>query len=318
MLPVSLSFSHLKCVVSIESVLEHKGLITRFKKQRGQLFGPCPVHGGDNPRAFVVNLSKNIWHCFTKCESGGDIVDLVRRMDGKTYPQTAQYLAFLANTSPSSSIISHTKEPKKSFQPFIKPLPLDGSTRWLREKGIAPQTARRFEAGLYYGSSFLAGCIGLRIHDPTGRPIGYAGRRINPDQVKQYGKWKFPPGLPKKDLLYNFHRVTLQINKSIVVVEGPWGVMRLAQLNIPAVALLGIHLSHTQHDLLQRVPRVILMLDGDNAGRQATVRIRKALATTTQVRHVSLKTDTDPDDLNDYELARIVKLFFPNQSFPFL
>ena len=84
-----MNFSYLKRVVSIAAILHDKGLDTQFNKRGDQLFGPCPVHGGDNPQAFVVSLSKNLWHCFTKCNTGGDVIDLVRRLDGKTYRQTA-------------------------------------------------------------------------------------------------------------------------------------------------------------------------------------------------------------------------------------
>jgi len=33
----------------ITRVLEDKGLLGYMKQRHGQLFGPCPVHGGDNP-----------------------------------------------------------------------------------------------------------------------------------------------------------------------------------------------------------------------------------------------------------------------------
>jgi DNA primase len=305
MLPDFLSFQYLKRAVPIEAVLHAKGLSTHLKKRKDQLFGPCPIHGGDNPSAFVVSLKKNLWHCFTKCDAGGDIVEFVRRLDGKSYRQTAQYLASLAHTLPGP-VTSYGLSSKRPFRPFTKHLPLNGSITWLKEKGITPKAARRFDAGLYQGTGFLNKCIAIRLHDLKGQPIGYAGRRLNPEQVKKYGKWKYPPGMPKKDLLFNYHRIQSHLHEGLVVVEGPWGVMRLDQLHIPAVALLGIHLSHTQHDLLCKSPKVILMLDGDNAGRKAAVRIRKILELSTQVRQVNLPTDTDPDDLDDDTLSRLV------------
>ena len=306
-----MKFSYLKRVVSIAAILHDKGLDTQFNKRGDQLFGPCPVHGGDNPQAFVVSLSKNLWHCFTKCNTGGDVIDLVRRLDGKTYRQTAAYLALLAHTWPIPSTASKRLSPEKSFRPFRSTLPLNPCVPWLQKKGIDPETAKRFQAGAYYGPGFLSGCIGVRLHDLRGRPIGYAGRRLDSHQARLHGKWKFPPRLPKRDILYNFHRVTSHLKKTLLVVECPWAVMRLAQLNIPAVALLGIHLTTTQHNLLRRARKVILMLDGDHAGTHATIGVRKTLQAHTQVHHINLPRNLDPDDLNNDELSAIANHFFP-------
>ena len=309
MIPEHLTFKYLKTRVSIKAVLQDKGLMTAFRKRADQLVGPCPLHGGDNPNAFVISLSKNIWHCFTQCNAGGDVVKLVRHLDSKTYRQTAAYLASLLN-APKASPRVHQTHMTKTFRPFTKSLALIPSTPWLNKKGINALTAMRFEAGAYDAPGFLNGCIGVRLHDLQGQPIGYAGRRLHPKQVQLYGKWKLPPALPKSSLLYNFHRLRSYAPKALVIVEGPWAVMRLAQLNIPAVALLGIHLSPTQRDILQTVQRVILMLDGDRAGRQATIRIQKSLEPNTKVHTITLPLNHDPDDLTDDQLASITKPFF--------
>jgi len=46
----------------------------------------CPLHGGDNPRAFTSYANDpSRWHCFTNCEDGerdGDILDLIQRLEG--------------------------------------------------------------------------------------------------------------------------------------------------------------------------------------------------------------------------------------------
>ena len=309
MIPEHLSFKYLKARGSIAAVLQDKGLKTAFRKRADQLVGPCPVHGGDNPNAFVISLSKNIWHCFTKCNAGGDVVELVQRLDNKTYRQTAAYLASLANTPKASSLV-HQTHMAKAFRPFTKSLTLNPSTPWLTKKAITSLTAKRFEAGAYDAPGFLNGCIGVRLHDLQGNPIGYAGRRLHPKQVQLYGKWKLPPALPKNQLLYNFHRVRANTHKALVIVEGPWAVMRLAQLNIAAVALLGINLFPTQRDLLQSQQHLILMLDGDCAGRRATTRIQNALEPNTKVHSITLPLDHDPDDLTDDQLSSIIQPLF--------
>jgi hypothetical protein len=176
----------------------------------------------------------------------------------------------LNHTSSESHFCCSDPSSNRSFRPFSLRINLDPFTDWLESKGINPQTAERFEAGLYFGSGFLRGCIGVRLHDINGHPLGYAGRRLDPEQVKTHGKWKFPPGLPKMKILYNFHPIRPQLKKALVIVEGPWAVMRLAQLNIPAIALLGINLSPTLHGLFRQTLQVILMLDGDRTGQRAT------------------------------------------------
>ena len=301
-----LSFSRLKRLVSIAAVLEDKGLLNQFERQGDQLFGPCPIHQGDNPNAFVISLSKNLYHCFTGCNGGGDVIDLVRRLDGKSFHQTALYLSSLS----SSTWIPVRSGSKKKFVPFTKRLPLDHGANFFHSKRILPATARRFEAGAYYGPGFLADSIGVRIHNPGGNPLGYAARRLNNSIVQRCGKWNFPPCLPKNKILYNYHRLDPYKLDTVVVVEDAWSVMRLTQLDIPAVALLGIHLSDFQLKLLAKKNRIILMLDGDHAGRKAAEKLQPVLNRFTSTSTITLPDGIDPDDLSDAELRADVAPFF--------
>lgn len=308
MLPSHLNFKVIKRTVSIEHVLNDKGLLASLKRQPGTLVGPCPIHHGDNPRAFVVNLNRNIWRCFTACDSGGDVVELVRRLDHRTYRETAEYLASLAQTFPSMSPLPLAETARqKPFQPFSHRLPLQHETPFLQNKGIHSTTARRFDAGRYLGQGFLKGCIGVRLHDPQGCPLGYAGRRLDPQDVQQRGKWKFPVRLPRNHILYNFHRIRSLGPKSLLLTECPWSVMRLDQISIPAVALLGLHLSPFQQELIAFVPQITLMLDADSAGRNASARLQSQIGYTSNVRIASLPDGLDPDDLSHRELQALLK-----------
>lgn len=308
MIPHHLSFKRLKQSALIASVLNDKGLNERFKTQGDRLVGPCPIHGGDNPHAFVVSLSKNLWYCFTKCNTGGDVIDFVRYLDKISHRQSADYLAALANIAQPQSY-SSCRSSSNPFRPFPMRLNLDPFSPWLKKKGIDPATAKHFETGAYNGPGFLADCIGVRLHDLNGRPIGYAGRRLIPDQAEKYGKWKFPPRLPKKKILYNFHRIRPYLKRGLIIVEGPWSVMRFAQLNIPTVALLGISLSAAHYDIFRQTPQVILMLDGDCAGRKATVKLWQSLKAITQTHYIYLPPNLDPDDLNDDAICAALKHF---------
>jgi hypothetical protein len=69
-------FKSIRAEVTIEQVLGHLG-INNLRREGKSLVGPCPVHGGDNPRAFRVDTAKNAWYCFTACKRGGNQLDLV-------------------------------------------------------------------------------------------------------------------------------------------------------------------------------------------------------------------------------------------------
>ena len=301
MIPERLSFQRLKRLVKIEHVLADKGRLGPFRRRGAYLLGPCPIHGGDNPNAFVVHPGKNLWHCFTGCDAGGDIVELVRRLDAKTYQQTAVYLATLAGSALPQPNLSISTLPNRPFRPFTRCLPLDATDPFLIRKGIRPQIAKRFEVGAFHGRGMLAGCIAIRLFDLKGRPLGYAGRQLDPFKAQTHGKWRFPPALPRNTLLYGYHQAKPLWNRGVVLTECPWGVLRLAQLQIPAVALLGIHLSTAQHNLLEHLPRLVVLMDGDKAGRKAARAISQRLP---RAIVVELPEGRDPDDMTDMELAK--------------
>lgn len=294
-----LDFRWLKQLVSIERFLTHRGLIDGLRRRGHRLVGPCPIHDGDNPSAFVVDCRRNLWHCFTRCQGGGDLVVLVRRLDRVDYDDVACRLLEIVGTGASVSRATSTTPSTVRFEPYHRRLALDSLHPFLMDKGILAETAARFEVGAWYGSGMLEGCIAVRLRDPNGRPLGYAGRRLTPENR---GKWVFPPRLPKSRLLYQYHRRDRHSQSPVVVVEGPWGVLRLEQLNVPAVALFGVNLSRLQAKMLEPFHPILVMLDGDAAGRLAQHRMCQLL----KARPVTLDDGLDPDDLSDENLESLV------------
>jgi DNA primase len=164
----------------------------------------------------------------------------------------------------------------------------------------------------------LRGTVAVRLHDLQGRPLGYCGRRLQPAEIARWGKWRFPRDFPKSDILYNAHRAAAARADGIVVVECPWAVMRLAQAGIPgAVALLGTTLSDAQAAWLTNAPRVLLLLDGDHAGRKAAAGIARRLATDVVIHR--LPEGHEPEDLTDQQLLAVGRDHLPfslNQYLP--
>jgi hypothetical protein len=63
--------------VRIEDVLARRNI--NLKRVGRELVGPCPVCGGID--RFAVNTRKQVWNC-RGCQCGGDVIDLVRHIDG--------------------------------------------------------------------------------------------------------------------------------------------------------------------------------------------------------------------------------------------
>ncbi len=65
-----------------------------------------------------------------------------------------------------------------------------------------------------------------------------------------------------------------------------------------------------QQKLLSKKNRVVLMLDGDHAGKRAAAKIQPVLNNFTYTLKLSLPDGLDPDDLSDAELMAGVTPFF--------
>lgn len=304
------SWADLKRTIRIPQVLAAAGFWPRFRRVGPRWIGPCPIHGGDNPNAFSVHAERNVWFCFSRCGRGGTVLDLALALSGGSWPRMLSWLSRLAvvpveleePVGPPAPVARDDRP----FRPFRTTLTLDPHHHFFRPMGLRVQTLQYFEAGAWHGWGFLAGTVAVRFRDLAGEPLGYLGRRLDPELIRRLGKWKWPRGFPKGELLYNWHRVTKDLDRRLVVVEGAWSVMKLHQAGITGVvALGGTTVSATQRPLLARARKVVLFLDGDAAGRSATSRLLHQ-PFHPQLRAVACPTDQDPADLPEDTLRKLL------------
>jgi DNA primase len=313
--PSDYSFRHLKTQVAISSILSFHGLHLKLIRRGDQLFGPCPLHGGDNKTAFRVHLGRGLWRCFTAC-GGGDIVELIRKIEHCSYSEVARHLHRIAAASlPEAPQEIRPSSPSggRAFTPFTRSIPLDPRCHFLQNiKTIWTSTAARFEAGTTPSSPFLKNTVAVRLHNILGNPLGYCGRRIDPQEAAQFGKWRFPKNFPKAQILYNAHRAQAFRSQGVILVECPWAVMRITQAGFKnVVALLGTSLSQPQITSLPAARSVLLMLDGDPAGHSTASSILSNLGTFTKVLSHQLENKMEPEDLSDSALRSILRSHFP-------
>ena len=153
------------------------------------------------------------------------------------------------------------------------------------------------------GKGSMRDRIVIPIHNAKGDLVAYAGRVIDGLEPR----YKFPTGFHKSLELFNLHRVRGEL--SVVLVEGFFDCMLVTQAGFPCVALMGSIMSRVQEDLLaEHFAHIVVMLDGDDAGKSATTKITDRLrGRVFEVHVVDLPDGVQPDQLSTDELHRLLR-----------
>ena len=126
-MPDWVNFKEIRERVSLEDVLFRYYKIESLTRQPalsagsgGKVVGPCPVHGGDSPRAFNADLSRNLWHCFSRCKGGGNQIDFVAKKEGISIREAALRLQafFLVGGQPPRVAPSAAATPSSGGSPL--------------------------------------------------------------------------------------------------------------------------------------------------------------------------------------------------------
>jgi DNA primase len=175
---------------------------------------------------------------------------------------------------------------------------IDHAHPYLNERGVGAEIAQKFGIGFFSGKGSMHDRIVIPIHNSNGELVAYAGRSIDGSEPR----YKFPTGFHKSLELYNLHRVKDEL--SVVLVEGFFDCMKVTQAGFPSIALMGSTMSNAQEELIrQHFAHVVVMLDGDEAGRGASEGIADRLRRLVyQVDVVELSVGSQPDLLSLDEL----------------
>ncbi len=315
-------FRAVKAGVSMEVALAHYGVMLH-RVSRCHIRGRCPLptHASKNSgQSFIVNTEKNAWACHSSScvaargdQVGGNVLDFVAVMENCTLREaalelqewlTAPFEAWVLSPRPAQPSHNQLEEGALTTRTLVdtngnEPLRftltcIDPSHPYVAERGISPETAGHFGVGFFPGKGLLAGRVVIPIHDENGRLVAYAGRALDPAEAK----YKFPPGFRKSLVLFNLHRA-IKYGKTVITVEGFFDCLKVHQAGLPCVvALMGCSLSQRQQQLLQRhFHEVILLLDGDTAGRRAAAVIAGRLVPTFSTRIVEIPAGRQPDQL---------------------
>ena len=321
-------FRQVKEQVRFEQVLEYYGLLDGLRRKGEELVGYCPLHDERryNKDAFSVNTARNIFHCFA-CGASGNVLDFVCQRENLEPREAAlalqdRFLSDQPEAANEKRPRQRAKEREASQTPEAPtdPVPasgeatvnppltfelknLDSKHPYLNDRGLDQKTIATFGLG-YCNRGLMQGRIVIPLHNERGELVGYAGRWPG-EPPEGEPKYKFPPKFHKSAVLFNLHRVDASEaeDKGLILVEGFFGVFHLWKAQFyNVVALMGTALTPEQEGLLLAAVgergKVVLLLDKDEPGQEATARIVEQLVGKVYVRVVDLGEASEPEELS--------------------
>lgn len=156
----------------------------------------------------------------------------------------------------------------------------------LKELGCEPETAQEY--GIVYEKNNLwVDCMRNRftieIRDVFGNLVGFVGRVIGDTKKFKYLNTKATPCFVKSKIVFNLDKAKYYIDyfkdPYLIIVEGQCDVMSLWQNGIRnVVAIMGTSCSEHHAKLIKMFcHKVVLCLDSDKAGQDATLRSERIL-----------------------------------------
>lgn len=279
--------SVIKKNMDVEAILNHYKISHRY-------FGDyircaCPIHGGDNPTAFVIS-EDFLWCCHTGDCGAGDVFTFVEIMEDVDFPKAVNKVAEILGIDIDNLVIAERKNDYlKDVERFMKYIKSKKKRETKAEEYtvnaelLSVKKFRHFdEATLRHFNLTLAHEIELdkksggtfKLYERLVIPItvddvqiGVSLRKI---RAKDNPKWFHAPHtMETGDILYNID--SCKNCDTIIVCEGIFDVWGWYEAGFNAVCTFGAHLTEEQYRILLRSGKdIVWSYDGDSAGLSAT------------------------------------------------
>lgn len=318
-------------VEKILLTLENHNLI-RTNKLRGNWYSIyCPFHSGGEekkPSCGVLlhdeyrngqKYPEGMFHCFacgahkTMVEAVGDILKSKNiSTSGLEWLQTNipgfqvdsfEYLVpkDLMQSVSSKYAVEYIQKLSKPEVNYISEEELASyryTVPYMYERGLTDDLIVKFDVG--YDANWIppgrknpAPCITFPVRNKFGKTLFLCRRVIN------YKMYNYPEGIEKP--LYGIDMIPKGCNE-LMIVESCINALTCWKYGHPAVALMGTGNSLQVHQLKELgISNIVLAMDGDDAGRRASAKLKRALKSCSIVWTMHLPDGKDVNDLKSLE-----------------
>ena len=292
----------------IADVVERHGV--RLRGEGRRLVARCPFHEDRSP-SFSVYLETQSFHCFG-CGASGDVIDFIRRAEGLGFREAVARLGDGTDDGATASP-RRAEAPRRTDR--ARPLSLDdrlmltaacelyhetllrtpGALQYLETRGIPAWAVRQCQLGYSDGRLLASYLRRRRLSLKRARELGLlfrsddetmAGRVVIPELRGAHCGWmvgrvidglRQPKyrGLSLPRPLLGYERT--RGHSRVFLTEGPFDWLTLVGWGLPACALLGTQAGRDTLRLLGRARSIVLVLDGDEAGREGAAQLASAI-----------------------------------------
>lgn len=324
--------------------LLHRLGATDVRLRHKEVTSTCPIHKGDKSTGFIVYFNRDapVWRCWTQCADGGPLAVLPMRVFGCSLPDSLSWLASLTNMAlpdapagptlfdimyrSAADEFSESADVPYYFPEEMVAQSLQMTHDHYRKLGFTDDVLRVFQVGFVPAKTWIwtdvdtqkptgwwVDRISTPVRQPDGRLIGFTGRRVDNNKDR---KWQILPRTKRNLAWYGLEQRRTQVAirrlRQVVMVEGMSDVWRAWMHGVyNVISSFGTSVATSQIDLLQsqhfHMDEIILMFDGDDAGREAVDRtVQKLKGVVGMIRIASLPSGVDPGDICESNVFRDV------------
>ena len=174
-------FQQIKKTAGIVPVLSRYGV--ELRKSGESLRGSCPLPCGElgGKGCFSVSLQKQVYKCHHKgcgwAKTGGDVLDLVKGMEGVSLREAGLKLAewFPVGESSEAAAQAANSKPEGLINPplgfELKSLDVEAGERYALGRGLSDETVVSFGLAVASRGRFK-GRLVIPLHDKEGQLVG--------------------------------------------------------------------------------------------------------------------------------------------------
>lgn len=312
----------LKETVSIEDLCRLRGIDLKPHGTKDRI-GRCPFHEDETP-SFVVSPEKNLFHCMG-CGAAGSVIDLVMKLDQVDFREAVERLtdsdlplktAKEKNSRPAvaperaaqlldrvMSLYEKAFSEKPEGVDYLKTRGIesredldahragyadDALRKVLPESGEVIDELKALGVFSESGREHFCGCVVFPVFDAEGGLVTLYGRHTQKHRhvflpVRRKGLWNLP---------------VIKTYPELIVVESVLDALSVeAAGSANVVALNGCELQKADLEELRAygVQKLVLLLDGDEAGRKAAERLNEKLSSSFSCSKLTLPDGHDPN-----------------------